>query len=109
MTLNDDEKKVYDRYVNNINAVYHYPIITKTTTYYLKKDTVWSKTMGLDIDDINNPETDGDMPFKFSSTDQGKWEFVKVADNVTHGDDIMDYYVSGDSAPIGRLSYEYGY
>ena len=40
MTLNDDEKKVYDRYVNNINAVYHYPIITKTTTYYLKKDTV---------------------------------------------------------------------
>lgn len=33
----------------------------------------------------------------------------KVADNVTHGDDIMDYYVSGDSAPIGRLSYEYGY
>ena len=34
---------------------------------------------------------------------------IKVSDNVTHYDDIMDYYVSGDSAPIGRLSYSYGY
>lgn len=33
----------------------------------------------------------------------------KVTDNVTSSDDIMDYYVTGDSAPIGRLSYEYGY
>ena len=33
----------------------------------------------------------------------------KVADNVTHPDNIMDYYVTGDSAPIGRLSYSYGY
>lgn len=33
----------------------------------------------------------------------------KVTDNVTKPDDIMDYYVSGDCAPIGRLSYSYGY
>ena len=32
----------------------------------------------------------------------------KVADNVTKYDDIMDYYVTGDSAPIGRLAYAYG-
>ncbi|NLF48366.1 MAG: hypothetical protein GX582_01810 [Acholeplasmataceae bacterium] len=31
----------------------------------------------------------------------------KVADNVTHYDDIMDYYVTGDSAPLGRLGYSY--
>lgn len=31
----------------------------------------------------------------------------KVADNVTKYDDIADYYVSGDSAPIGRLAYSY--
>lgn len=31
----------------------------------------------------------------------------KVADNVTHYDDIMDYYVSGDSAPIGRLNFSF--
>ena len=34
---------------------------------------------------------------------------LKVADNVQNPDDIMDYYVTGDSAPIGRLSYTYGY
>ena len=34
---------------------------------------------------------------------------LKVADNVQNPRDIMDYYVTGDSAPIGRLSYTYGY
>ncbi len=37
-----------------------------------------------------------------------KFEF-KVTDNVTTPSDIMEYYVSGDSAPIGRLNYAYGY
>lgn len=32
----------------------------------------------------------------------------KVADNVTDYDDITDYYVTGDSAPIGRFAYRYG-
>ncbi len=34
---------------------------------------------------------------------------IKACDNVTKYDDIMDYYVSGDSAPIGRFAYSYGY
>ena len=33
----------------------------------------------------------------------------KVTDNVTSEEDILSYYNSGDSAPIGRLSYSYGY
>lgn len=33
----------------------------------------------------------------------------KVADHITKYDEIMDYYVTGDSAPIGRLNYSYGY
>ena len=32
----------------------------------------------------------------------------KVCDNVTRQDDILDYYVSGDCAPIGRFGYAYG-
>src|SRR3546814_846619 len=32
----------------------------------------------------------------------------KVADHVTQYDDIMDYYVTGDSAPLGRLNFSYG-
>lgn len=31
----------------------------------------------------------------------------KAADNVTNLTDIMDYYITGDCAPIGRLSYTY--
>ena len=31
----------------------------------------------------------------------------KVSDHVLDQFDIMDYYISGDSAPIGRLSYKY--
>lgn len=31
----------------------------------------------------------------------------KVADHVTNYTDIMDYYVNGDSAPIGRLNYTF--
>lgn len=34
---------------------------------------------------------------------------LKVCDNVTNPADIMDYYKTGDCAPIGRLSYSYGY
>ncbi len=32
----------------------------------------------------------------------------KVCDNVKNQDDILDYYVTGDSAPIGRFGYAYG-
>lgn len=32
---------------------------------------------------------------------------LKVTDNISNPENIMDYYVSGDSAPIGRLSYTY--
>ena len=42
-----------------------------------------------------------------SSTD--RYISLKVSDNITVQDDIMDYYISGDSAPIGRLAYSYGY
>lgn len=33
----------------------------------------------------------------------------KVCDNITIPSDIMDYYVSGDCAPLGRLNFSYGY
>ena len=34
---------------------------------------------------------------------------LKVTDNLKDEKDILDYYVSGDVAPLGRLGYEYGY
>ena len=33
---------------------------------------------------------------------------VKVTDNIQDISDAMDFYVSGDSAPIGRYAYGYG-
>lgn len=33
--------------------------------------------------------------------------YFKVADGIDHPEDIMDYYVSGRSVPMGRLSYRY--
>lgn len=33
--------------------------------------------------------------------------YFKVADGIDHPDDIMDYYISGRSLPMGRLSYRY--
>ncbi len=42
------------------------------------------------------------------STDECSIRF-KVTDNVKEPENIMSYYQSGDSAPIGRLSYVYGY
>ncbi|MBO4422492.1 MAG: hypothetical protein J5879_03565 [Clostridia bacterium] len=33
--------------------------------------------------------------------------YFKVADGIEHPDDITDYYVSGKSLPMGRLSYRY--
>lgn len=59
--------------------------------------------MGLDFMQISVPRELlglGDVNREYSVD-------FKVTDNITHPEDIMDYYVSGDSAPIGRLSYNY--
>lgn len=34
---------------------------------------------------------------------------IKVTDNIQNQNDIMEYYISGDSAPLGRVGYHYGY
>ena len=48
------------------------------------------------------------VPFEALGPEAGDVHFgFKVADNVADPDDIMEYYVSGDSAPIGRLSFDY--
>lgn len=33
--------------------------------------------------------------------------YFKFADNITQPSDIMDYYISGKSLPVGRLSFQY--
>ena len=48
------------------------------------------------------------VPFEALGLEAGDVHFgFKVADNVADPDDIMEYYISGDSAPIGRLTFDY--
>ncbi len=50
------------------------------------------------------------VPLSMLGLDKDNCELrLKVSDNVTHFDEIMDYYVSGDSAPLGRFAYSYGF
>lgn len=48
------------------------------------------------------------VPWSALGCEAGSPIRFKVCDSITSPDDIMDYYVSGDSAPIGRLSFGYG-
>ena len=54
------------------------------------------------------------MQVKVKLSDLGKsgkdfYMRLKVTDNVKKPEDPLSYFTSGDSAPIGRLSYSYGY
>ena len=50
------------------------------------------------------------IPLSLIERDEKNFEVgLKVCDNIQEQSDIQDYYVSGDSAPIGRLAYSYGY
>lgn len=47
------------------------------------------------------------IPLQSLGLQRGKCIEFKVTDNITSPDKITDYYVSGDSAPIGRINYSY--
>ena len=57
--------------------------------------SVKGKVMQIEI-----PRKDLDLEDDFSL-------YFKVADSIEKEDDIMDYYVSGESVPLGRLSFSY--
>ena len=48
------------------------------------------------------------VPLKLMGENKSPALRFKVSDNVD-GSDVMNFYIQGDSAPIGRLSYTYGY
>lgn len=50
------------------------------------------------------------IPLRLLKLDRDNFTLdFKVTDNLQKPDDITDYYVSGDSAPIGRMNYRYAY
>ena len=50
------------------------------------------------------------IPLSLINRNKDNYEVgVKICDSIQNQNDIQDYYVSGDCAPIGRLTYSYGY
>ena len=49
-----------------------------------------------------------EVPLKAIGLKEDRIEIeFKVSDSIEHANDIMDYYVSGSSAPVGRLNFTY--
>lgn len=82
----------------------------KTT---LERFTAYNKTSVVS-DDIDFIKSGRNIMFKVPLYKIGLNENAcavkfKVTDNVTLSEDFLTFYKEGDSAPIGRLSYTYGY
>ncbi len=82
----------------------------KTT---LERFTAYNKTSVVS-DDIDFIKSGRNIMFKIPLDKIGLNENAcavkfKVTDNVTLSGDFLTFYKEGDSAPIGRLSYTYGY
>lgn len=48
-----------------------------------------------------------EIPRAALNIEEGFSIYFKAADSIEKEDDIMDYYVSGDSVPLGRLAFSY--
>ncbi len=68
------------------------------------------KTLGTAETEVINNEMYVKVPLKLLglSAKNCSIEF-KVSDNVTDPSDVLSFYNSGDSAPIGGLSWSFGY
>lgn len=103
-TKNDVPSFAGYNYIVNRNPGTNQTSLEKSTGGY-----VWEKTADIDMHVFGNV-----MMVKIPLSQlglKGNQIYVefKIADNVTRYDEIMDYYITGDSAPIGRFSYVYGY
>ena len=56
---------------------------------------------------INGKVMQVSIPLELIETNEECDIEFKITDHIIHPEDIMDYYVSGDSMPIGRLHYGY--
>lgn len=75
--------------------------VTKDGTYAFEKVTDVSYMLSGNVLQLSIPkDVLGISEDKFTL-------YFKVTDSIEHPEDIMDYYVSGLSMPLGRLSYTY--
>ncbi len=94
---------------NNYNFVINRnPVsLNKTSLETFNKETEYVKVMDIDYV-VAGKEMQISIPLSALGITKESFKLnFKCADSVEKESDIMDYYVSGDSMPVGRLSYIY--
>lgn len=94
---------------------YHYIVNRKTESDKLtilekvaKDDSFEFEEVGKVKYSVKDNIMQMEIPLALIGVSKDKIEIeFKVADSIEKPDDIMDYYVSGSSAPIGRLNFTY--
>lgn len=81
----------------------------QTSLERLKDNFVTEKVSDIDYS-INENVIQFKVPLSLLGLDGNNCNIsIKVTDNIQDEKDELDYYISGDCAPLGRLGYEYGY
>lgn len=100
---NDDNFAGYDYIINQTVEG------QKSSVSRLKKDYSTTKVGEADIN-VKGNVLQVKIPLKLLNKKANDCQIaIKIVDNIQNPSDILDYYVTGDSAPIGRLGYSYGY
>lgn len=108
--LINSQKSQTKKFANNFDyLVNRFPENGTTSVEECLGDYSWKKK-GSASYSVSNKTLSISLPLALIGLSETECHFsFKVTDNITHPDDISDYYVSGDSAPIGRLTYDYGF
>lgn len=81
--LNNAEKLVKQKVQNNVNAIYHYPVIIHQTVKrgQYSSSASYDETLGEDLDIIsgNLPKN---CPYEFPNEDPS-WKWMKIGDDIT--------------------------
>lgn len=94
-TLNDIEKAIFRKYVNDKNPIFHYPVITHTQIVHCEKGAGFKPKIADDLDEVSknlDSNSGNQCPF-----DLGDFEWLHTGSNVTcqfNADDTKDYTVT---------------
>lgn len=81
MTLNNIEKAIFKKYINDKQPIFHYPVITHTLVYHCPKGSTYKPKIVEDLDEVKDKPEKGDgedCPF-----DLNNYKWLKTGSNIT--------------------------
>lgn len=93
-TLNDIEKAIFRKYINDKNPIFHYPVITHTQVIHIPNGGTFRAKIATDLDEVSKDldnNSGKDCPF-----DVGDFQWLHTGSNITcqfNADDSKDYTV----------------